>query len=207
MFFAEMMTARARFREAAARLPAVADERMLRGALEGGYADGIAEVMRAGAAGPAPAVPHLAVMRLLRPAQDDMTITMPVRWLAVAADGEMLPVLDADLTVTRDGDAGIRLRLAGSFRPPPWDGQLHGTPVSRRFAAAAVRSLLVRVTYVVTGAAPDQPPPGPGGPGGPGGPAGPPPPAGCPPGRARRRPGRQAGLSARPAACRFRAGT
>jgi len=203
MFFAETMTARAWFCDAATRLPTVINERMLRTALAAAYRDGITEVMQAGAAGPAPALPHLTAMHLLQPARDDVTITVAIRWVAVDKDGDMLPVLDADLTMTRDGDTRIRLRLAGSFRPPPGDGRRPGTPLSRRFTAAAVRSLLSRLTSAVTGAAPEQPATG----------CDLAAPAGGPPGRLRRLRapatglGRPAALSPRPAVCRFRAGT
>lgn len=164
MFIAEVVTAQARYGEAAARLADVINGGALRSASEAAYQDGRAELRRAGAPGPARELPNLALVRHLQPIQHSATMTVPIRWEAPGPGGELFPVLDADLTMTPDGDGRIRLRLAGAFRPlSGWDNvMLLGAPISRRFASAAVRSLLCRITDAVAGPVPQRGPEAPG---------------------------------------------
>jgi hypothetical protein len=164
MFIAEVVTAQARYSEAAARLADVINAGALRSASEAAYQDGRAELLRAGALGPAWELPNLALVRHLQPIQHTATMTAPIRWEAAGTGGELFPVLDADLTMTPDGDSRIRLRLAGAFRPlSGWgDIMLLGAPISRRFASATVRSLLRRITEAVAGAVPQREPEAPG---------------------------------------------
>jgi hypothetical protein len=164
MFIAEVVTAQARYGEAVARLADVINAGALRSASEAAYQDGRAELLRAGALGPARELPDLARVRHLPPIQRSAAMTAPIRWEATGPGGELFPVLDADLTMTPDGDSRIRLRLAGAFRPLSGWGNimLLGAPISGRFASAAVRSLLRRITGAVAGPVPQQEPEAPG---------------------------------------------
>ena len=102
--------------------------------------------MRVGPFGAARGMSKLVRVELLDPVQRGGSMTMPVRWQATGATGELFPVLDADLSVSRGGNGRARLSLTGSYRPPfGRAGAILDRTIMHRVATATVRTLLVSV--------------------------------------------------------------
>lgn len=110
---------------------------------EAAYAGGLAGVIRVGPLGDVPGAAKLVRVQFLEPAYRDDGMTLAMRWEAVGATGGLFPVLDADISVTREGDQTTRLALVGSYRPPfSWLGAGLDRALLRRVAAATIRAML-----------------------------------------------------------------
>jgi hypothetical protein len=70
---------------------------------------------------------------------------LALRWEAIGPDGEPFPALDADLTLSPDGDHAGALTLAGVYRPPPGSGSGHDQASWGRAADTSVQAFLGRV--------------------------------------------------------------
>jgi hypothetical protein len=70
-----------------------------------------------------------------------------VRWEAAGPGGTPFPVLDADISVVPDEDAAL-IGVAGVFRTSVLTPA--GQPAARTVAAAAVRTLLIRIADAVS---------------------------------------------------------
>ena len=107
------------------------------------YATGIAGVIRVGPLGDVPGAAKLVRIQFLEPVQRDDGVTLAMRWEAVGPAGGLFPVLDADISLTREGEQATRLALVGSYRPPlGWLGAGLDRAVLRRVAMATIRALL-----------------------------------------------------------------
>jgi hypothetical protein len=131
------------FAEAAAGLAALAHGGWLRDASGQAYTDGLAGLARVGPFGDLVGASKLVEVRLLEPVPRDSTVVMPLRWEATGVMGRLFPVLDANLTLTREGDTRTRLTFTGAYRPPLAAlGAGADRIVLRRAASATVRSLV-----------------------------------------------------------------
>ena len=98
-------------------------------------------------------------VQFLAPVRRGATITVPLRWEAAGAVGDLFPVLDADLILARDGDDRARLGLSGSYRPPfGRAGAALDRAVMKRVAAASIRSLLEGMAHSIADPAPEPRP-------------------------------------------------
>jgi hypothetical protein len=90
-------------------------------------------------------------------------VTFPLRWEAAGHAGDLFPVLDADLILTRCGDDNVQLGVSGSYRPL-WGraGAALDRALMKRVAAATIRSLLEDLGRAIADPAPEPlPEPGP----------------------------------------------
>jgi hypothetical protein len=82
------------------------------------------------------------------------TAGLALRWEAIGPDGELFPALDADLTLTPDGDHAVVLTLAGVYRPPPGSGGGPDQASWRRAADTAVQAFLGLIAEAVAATVP-----------------------------------------------------
>ena len=138
MFVGDEMRLDVSFAVARERLARLSD----RGALFEPSADAYGPgLTRVGAAG----VSKLVRVQARELSWTDISAGLALRWEATGAGGALFPVLDADLTLARDGDGTI-LRLAGAYRPPLGSlGQALDRAILHRVADATVRNFLARV--------------------------------------------------------------
>ena len=137
--------------------------------------DGYTGLARVGPAGPAPGVSRLVTVSFLDPVMTGETAVLGLRWTATGPGGRLFPALDANITLTADGEQATWLRLAGAYRPPLGAlGARVDAVIMNRVAAATMRSFVRRVAeaivhpaaatepgYQAEGAEPYWPPPQP----------------------------------------------
>ena len=136
------------FRAARARLETLVRGQMLPWACEVAYGEAITGLVQL--AGPEAGLTRLAGVGLGDLAQTENCAHIPLQWEAIAADGKLFTVLDADLMLVPAGDQGTALALAGAYRPQPGRaGAGLDRTIVRQCATAAIRSFLARVAYVL----------------------------------------------------------
>jgi hypothetical protein len=116
-----------------ARLANLAHDSTLLTASRHAYGEGLTAV-RVGPMGGAPGLSKLVKVQYRDLVIRSETAVLTLRWEASGAGGSLFPALDADITLTPDGDHATTLRLDGAYRPP-----LGG------FGAGLDRALLHRV--------------------------------------------------------------
>ena len=132
------------FRAARARLEILASDEMLPRASEAAYGAGITSLVAA--AGPAAGLTRLAGAYLDKLTGTDGCAHTSLRWEAIAADGRLFTVLEADLMLFPAGDRNTTLALAGGYRPQPGRaGAGLDEAILRRCATVAIRSFVAQV--------------------------------------------------------------
>lgn len=112
-------------------------------ASETAYSDGLSWLIRVGPFGDVPGASKLVRVLLLDLVEHGDSAMMPLRWEATGVMGRMFPVLDANLTLTRETDDTTRLTLNGVYRPPlAGVGAGLDRALLHRAASATVRSLV-----------------------------------------------------------------
>jgi hypothetical protein len=140
---------------ARARLVNLAHGGWLGGASAAAYQDGLDQLLRVGPFGDVPGLSRLVQAHFLDPVDRDGSVTVGMRWEATGVTGRLFPALDADITLTPEGDQSTRVTLTGVYRSPL--GAL-GTGLDRaalhHVATATVHSLLTRMGRALEGAGP-----------------------------------------------------
>jgi hypothetical protein len=155
MFAGHEVTIDAHFEAAAARQVQLLRRGALRDVCEGAYEGGLATVHRVGPFGGKPGLSKLVRVCFAEPVRRGATITVPLRWEATGAAGELFPVLDADLIMASHGDDQTLLELTGSYRPPFGRvGAALDRAILHRLATATIRSLLEGLSDAITRPAP-----------------------------------------------------
>jgi hypothetical protein len=155
MFAGHEVIVDAPFETAAARLVNVLHREALSSACEGVYEGGLAALLRVGPFGAARGLSKLVRVCCAEPVRHGATMTVPLRWEAAGAAGELFPVLDADLFLARHGESQTLVALIGSYRPPfGRAGAALDKAVMHRLAAATIRSLLEELSHAITHPAP-----------------------------------------------------
>jgi hypothetical protein len=134
------------FTAAQARLANLASAGWIDGTSRAAYGDGVDALVRVGPLGDLPGMSKLVCVhfRELVARQDSAVLTL--RWEATGAGGALFPVLDADITLTPEGEHATRLAVAGVYRAPFGAlGAAVDRAVLRHVAAATAGSLLRRV--------------------------------------------------------------
>ena len=146
---------RAPFGAAGRRLAIFVSDGTLRVASEAAYQDGL----DAGQLTEPVQDAKLARVQCAKPVQRGSTLRVPLRWEVTGPAGELFSVLDADLTLSRDGDGRTQLRLDGSYRPPAGpDGRVPEQAALARITAASLCYLLDNVADAVADPAPEPQP-------------------------------------------------
>ena len=107
------------FNAAQARLANLAHGGLLHRASESAYTWGAesAEAAQVGPLGP-PGLPKLVKVQFRNLVSHEDSAVWALRWEATGTKGAVLPVLDADITLTRTGEEATVLAVSGSYRPP-----------------------------------------------------------------------------------------
>ena len=132
------------FRAARARLRILALDGMLLRAAEVAYGEGTTALVQL--AGPAAGLTRLADVCLEDLAETEDCAHIALQWEAIAADGKLFTVLDADLMLAPAGAQVTDMFLTGAYRPPPGEaGAGLGQTVVRCCATVAIGSFLDQV--------------------------------------------------------------
>jgi carbon monoxide dehydrogenase subunit G len=105
------------FAAAAARLANLAHESTLLTASRHAYGAGLTSI-RVGPMGVAPGLSKLVEVQYRELVTRPDSAVLTLRWEASGASGGLFPALDADITLTPDGEQATVLRLDGAYRPP-----------------------------------------------------------------------------------------
>ncbi len=138
------------FGAAARRLAIFVRHGTLRAASEAAYQGGLDAALLAAPGHDARGPSKLVRVRYAEPIQRGAVLQVPLRWETTGTAGELFSVLDADLTLTGNGERRTHLRLDGSYRAPfgQAGAALDGAALSR-IVAATIRGLLDSVADAI----------------------------------------------------------
>jgi len=129
------------------------------------YDGGVVTLLRVG---PFPLASRLVRAQFREPVKRDGSCMLALRWQATGPGGAVFPVLDADITLTQEPHAAVRLALVGTYRPPlGLVGAGLDRAVMHRVAAATIRKFLSSISaaladpQAVSPEAPERAGPGP----------------------------------------------
>lgn len=112
------------------------------------------DLLRVGPFGGKPGTSRLVRVRFTDPAYRDDAMRVGLRWEAVGVTGGLFPALDADISLTAEGDR-TRVALTGTYRPPL--GAL-GAGLDRlvlgKIAEATIAAFLSQVSEALAAPAP-----------------------------------------------------
>jgi hypothetical protein len=83
------------------------------------YQSGIDCLRQSGPAGDTRGTSQLVRVQFVQPVYRDGAMTLGMRWEAAGRDGGRVPVLDANIRLSEEGDRGTWLAMTASYRPPP----------------------------------------------------------------------------------------
>jgi hypothetical protein len=162
MFAAYRITIDAPYRVVTDRLTHLMNWGVLHGVSEAAYEGGLETILRVGPFGATRGLSRLVRVHSLQPVTGDGDTTVALRWEATGVTGDLFPVLDAQLTLTPDGEDRCHLELVGSYRPPLGPaGVALDRAIMGRVAEATIRTLLEKAAAVLANpaeAAPDPQP-------------------------------------------------
>ncbi len=119
-------------------------------AAEDAIGDGYTGLVRVGPTGTAPGLSRLVTVSFLDPVLAGETAVLGLRWTATGPGGSLFPSLDANITLTADGEQATWLRLAGAYRPPLGAlGTRLDAVIMNRVAASTMRSFVRRVAEAI----------------------------------------------------------
>jgi hypothetical protein len=143
VFVTAEVTVPARLEDAVARLRHLINHGALHSTSQEAYEGGLSAVVRVGPFGPVPGLSRRVRVLVAEPVQRGAAVTMPMRWEAAGAAGDLFPVLDADLTLTAEAPDRVQVRLDGVYRPPLGRaGEAVDQLVMHRLAAATMKALM-----------------------------------------------------------------
>jgi hypothetical protein len=114
------------------------------------YREGVTSLARVGPQGSVLGLPRVVTVSCTDLVTDAERSVLGLRWEAAGQGGSLFPALDADITLTGDGDEAAWLRLGGVYRLPlgPLSAGLDPA-VIKRTAAATIRSFVTRVADAI----------------------------------------------------------
>jgi hypothetical protein len=116
------------------------------------YGDGISGLAKVGPPGMWPDLSKLVMIQVGELIVADDSARLPLRWEATGPGSGLLPALDADITITQDGDDATMLTLTGVYRPPLGRlGVLLDHAILSRVAAATIRDFVGRLAQAIEG--------------------------------------------------------
>lgn len=100
------------------RLASLVHGNLLCGASRLAYQSGIDCLRQSGPAGDARGISRLVRVQFVQPVYRDGAMTLGMRWEAAGLAGALVPVLDANIRLSEEGDRGTWLAMTASYRPP-----------------------------------------------------------------------------------------
>ncbi len=151
MFVGDEVLLHVAFATARARLGQLARGGALLPVSAAAYHGGMAGLFPAGQLTSAPGRCRLVQVQFRDLMERNNSAGFALRWEAIGSGG-LLPVLDADITLSRSGWQATLLTLAGVYRPPPDSrGAEFDDAILRRVAAGTIRNFIDRVATGITG--------------------------------------------------------
>jgi hypothetical protein len=148
MFVREEVVVAVGFSAAQARLANAVRSGALEGPAAEAYDAGFLHELRVG---PIPVMSRLVRARFCDLKVHEQSCLLTIRWEAFGPGGSLLPVLDADITVTPEGADAVRLRLDGSYRPPLGKlGERLDRAILHRAATATISAFLTSIADRLT---------------------------------------------------------
>jgi hypothetical protein len=115
------------------------------------------DLLRVGPLGAKPGTSRLVRVRFTDPAYRDDEMRIGLRWEAVGVTGALFPALDADISLSADGER-TRVSLTGTYRPPLGAvGAGLDRLVLRKVAAATIAAFLTRLCGALKESVVDRP--------------------------------------------------
>jgi hypothetical protein len=152
MFVTRDITLGVGFHAAQARLVNLVHGSGFNRASQAAYEAGLATVIRVGPFGELPGASKLVRVRFLEPVYHAEAMTVGLRWEATGLAGGLFPVLDADISLVREGEQMTRLALLGAYRPPLGRiGAGLDKGIFNRVAAATIRTLMRSIADALAG--------------------------------------------------------
>lgn len=114
------------------------------------FSEGVTGLVRVGPLGAAPGLSRLVTVSFLDMVTRGESAVLGLRWTAAGPGGRLFPALDANITLTPDGEQATVLRLEGAYRPPLGAvGARLDTAIMNRVATATMRSFVRRVADAI----------------------------------------------------------
>ena len=136
------------FATARSRLAELSQPGILLGASDAAYKHGITGAARGGSA----AASNLVRVQACQLADASGSAGLAIRWETAAPDGELFPVLDADIRLVPAGEGVALLSLNGAYRPPLGAlGVAVDTATLRKMGAATIRNFISCLAADITG--------------------------------------------------------
>jgi hypothetical protein len=162
VFVGDQARVEAGFAAAQARLASLLRGSWLLGACREAYDEGITGLTTVGPPGAGPGLSRLAEVQFHDLVRRGDTAVLQLRWQVTGGGGSLFPVLDADITLSPDGEHATVLAMAGAYRLPPGAaGAEMDRAIVHRVATATIRSFVNRIGDVIAHPAPVREP-GPG---------------------------------------------
>jgi len=137
------------FAMAQSRLANLAHDSTLLNASRKAYGEGLTTV-RVGPVGGALGLSKLVEVQYRDLVTRDGSALLTLRWEASGPGGGLFPALDADITLTPDGDQATTLRLDGAYRPPLGGfGAGLDRAVLHRIALATIAGFIGRIADAI----------------------------------------------------------
>lgn len=115
------------------------------------YSRGLDALIRVGPFGDAPLMSKLVAVRFLEPVEREGVTTVGLRWEATAPAAGLFPALDANLTLTSDGEDRTHLAVTGTYRVPVGRaGAVLDKALLHRLATMTVAALLTELADAIT---------------------------------------------------------
>jgi len=138
------------FAAAQARLINLVHGNWLLNASRDAYDEGVTGLTRVGPLGPAPGLSRLVDVQFRDLVQHGDTAVLTLRWQVTGSGVRLFPVLDADITLSPDGEDATVLALAGAYRPPLGAvGAQLDRAIFHRVATATIRSFVTRIADAI----------------------------------------------------------
>jgi hypothetical protein len=118
MFLADQRLCPVSIGVARTRLTDVAAGGWLSQASAAAYRDGLDHLLWGGPPDDPSSLSRLTRTHFLDPVHQEDSTTMGMRWEATGPTGQPFAALDADITLTAEGDQHTRMTLTGVYRPP-----------------------------------------------------------------------------------------
>ena len=151
MFVGDEVLLAVTFAVARARLADLARGGSLLSVSEDAYNRGITGLARIGPPGSAPGPSRLVRVRFVDLMERNDSAGLALRWEAIGPGGGLVPVLDADITLSPSGKQATLLTLAGVYRPPLGSpGAGPDRAILHRVAAATIRNFINGVAAGIT---------------------------------------------------------
>jgi hypothetical protein len=159
MFVGDQERLEVGFAAAQARLTNLVRGNWLLSASREAYDEGITGLARVGPLGARPGLSRLVEVQFRGLVQRGNTAVLTLRWQVTGSGGSLFPVLDADITLSPDGEHATVLAMAGAYRPPLGAvGAGLDRAILHRVATASIRSFVNRIADAIADPAPSPRP-------------------------------------------------